>query len=92
MTITYYIVRGIDDYLYVFYDEPVKRGYRWEARLSKEQGKIVWDFDHEFDNVKWEDEEPHQITLYTINSAKEYLKHYNEVSEVRKKVETNLYI
>ena len=91
MTITYYIVRGIDDYLYVFYDEPVKRGYRWETKFSKEQGKIVWDLDHEFDNIKWEDEEPHKIKLYTINSAKEYLKHDPELSKVRKKLETNLY-
>lgn len=91
MVLTFYIVRGIDDYLYLFHDEPVKREYRWETKYSKEPGKIVWDFDHDFDNIKWQDEEPHKISLYTLKAAKERLKYGPELSKVREKLERNLY-
>ena len=96
MDVRFYIVRDKEGYLRLFDEEPVKREDRWETRYSQKQGRVVWDFDGEFDHLEWKDTEPEQIVLYTLTGAKERVKYDSDMKKYlnnkpKKEVETNLY-
>jgi len=96
MDVRFYIVRGKDDYLRIFNEEPIKREDRWETKYSGELGRLVWDFNGEFDHLEWKDTEPEQIVLYTLSGAKERVKYDSDMQKYldkkpKKEVETNLY-
>lgn len=57
-----WIARGNDEMLLLFTGKPIKMDYYWKCKDEDEDDECcVYLFDHLFQSIKWEDEEPYFI-------------------------------